>query len=120
MWHTNLAITYRKLGRYREAIAACQRAITLKPELPEAHNNLCVAYSRMGRHREAIEECQEAIRLKENYAEACYNLGLIYLAAGKKSAALEQHRALKLMDPKLANDLYHRVFKNSLVNARDK
>ncbi|MBA3567900.1 MAG: tetratricopeptide repeat protein, partial [Pyrinomonadaceae bacterium] len=31
--YSNMAVTYRKMGRYKEAVASCKQAISLRPDL---------------------------------------------------------------------------------------
>ena len=42
-FHCNLGGVYHALRRIPEAIAACRRALQLKPDYAEAHNNLGIA-----------------------------------------------------------------------------
>ena len=47
-----------------EALAAMERAVTLKPDMPEAHYNLGIGLDRAGRSPEAVAAFQTALKLK--------------------------------------------------------
>src|SRR5437667_428999 len=115
-----MGVEHFKSGRYKEAVEAYKRAISLKPDLAEAHNNLGVTYYKMGRDREAIESYKRAISLKPDYAEAYFNLGVVYLAAMNKTAALEQHTMLKSLDQKLSSEFYNVIYKGRVLSVSPK
>ena len=52
-------------GRFTEAIAAYQKAISLKPNYAEAHQNLGVVLIKVGYFQEAIASFRLAIQLYE-------------------------------------------------------
>jgi protein O-mannosyl-transferase len=52
-------------GNYFDAIEHLQRAVELKPELPENHNLLGLAYCRAERFEEGIAEYRKALELKQ-------------------------------------------------------
>ena len=74
LWHTQLGVVLRALGRLSEAIAAHRRAIALDPALAAAHNNLGNALRANGEADAAEAELREALRLEPRYAEAYLNL----------------------------------------------
>ena len=93
-----------------------RRAISLRPDLAEAHNNLGVAYYKMRRSKEAIESYKQAISLEPDYAEAYFNLGVVYLATKKKDAALEQHTILKTLNQQLAGEFFNVIYKDKVLS----
>jgi tetratricopeptide (TPR) repeat protein len=109
--HFNIGITYSRLKQKDEALAACKRAVELKPDWPAAQNNLGFAYGQLGKWKEAIAAHQEAIRLKPDYAGAHFNLGFAYLNSGNKKAAEEEYKTLKPLSLGLANQLYFFIYK---------
>jgi len=71
----DLAAEHLRQDRPDQAIAACTRAITLRPELPEAHYNLANAFKDKGDLDQAIGAYQRAIELKPDFKQAMNNLG---------------------------------------------
>jgi tetratricopeptide (TPR) repeat protein len=63
--HARLGQYFFRQEKYSDAIEHLQRAVELKPELPEHHNLLGLAYCRAERFEEGIAEYREALRLKE-------------------------------------------------------
>jgi hypothetical protein len=53
-----------QMGQIPEALAAMERAVAIKPDMPEAQYNLGIGYDRAGRSPEAVEAFQKAMRLK--------------------------------------------------------
>jgi adenylate cyclase len=53
VWQACLAVTYYLAGRYRDALAACQRALTAKPDYPVAIRYLVASLGQLGRRAEA-------------------------------------------------------------------
>jgi Flp pilus assembly protein TadD len=95
-----------------EAIAAYRRAVTLKPDFPEAHNNLGIALREKGQLDAATAAYRQALALKPDYSEAHINLGNVLREKGELGEAIVAYRwaiALKSDFPKahynLANTL---------------
>ena len=84
----------RDQGRLDEAIAACKRAIALKPDLAEAHNNLGNALKDQGRLDEALACFRRAVELKPAYSTAASNLvySLHFHPDYDAQAILAEHR----------------------------
>ena len=55
-------------GRYEEAIAALQRAISRNPDFLAPHLHLAVIYSELGREEEARAEAAEILRISPNFS----------------------------------------------------
>jgi Flp pilus assembly protein TadD len=64
---------YRE-GRYAESIAACRRALELRPNYAEAWNNIGAANNKLGRYEEAAGACEQALRYKPDFELARNNL----------------------------------------------
>jgi tetratricopeptide (TPR) repeat protein len=86
--HSNLGEAYASRGRIDEAIAACKRALAIKPGYAEAHYNLGFAYYKKGLFDEAIAEYREAISAEPRYPKALNNLGAAYLEKGEIHEAI--------------------------------
>ena len=84
-------------GGPRRRWAPLQRALELRPDIPEAHNNLGLALIQSGRSKgDAVASLQRAVELRPDYREAHYNLAHA-LSAGEPHAAVREFReALRL------------------------
>jgi tetratricopeptide (TPR) repeat protein len=96
---SNLALLLANAGELPEAIAQGRRAVSLKPDLPEAHYNLGRALARAGAAPEAIAQYEEALRLRPDYAEAHYNLGNALRGAGRIREAIAQYEEAVRIKP---------------------
>ena len=65
-----------QIGKLDEAVNACQKAISIKPDHAQAYNNMGVALKEQGKLDEAIEAYMKTISLKPDYSEAYFGLGL--------------------------------------------
>lgn len=70
----NLGLTYRMLGKKREALEALRRAADLQPDLKEAWNFLGLTQEETGDHQEAVRSFCRALDIDDNYNEARANL----------------------------------------------
>jgi protein O-mannosyl-transferase len=70
----NESLAHYRAHRYREAVAAARRAVTLKPGSPEAYNNIGAALNEMGLWDEAIVNLNVALRLRPDFQLARNNL----------------------------------------------
>jgi tetratricopeptide (TPR) repeat protein len=78
-------------------VAACQKAIDLKPDYAEAYSNLGNALHDQKKLPEAVAACQKAIDLKPDDAEAYDNLGNALHDQKKLSEAVAAyHKAIDL------------------------
>ena len=88
MAHFELGLVLGEQGQLDEAIAACRRAIELKPDHADAHYGLGTFLVRTGRLDEAVAAYRKAIALKPDHAESHCNLGLALRQQGKLAQAL--------------------------------
>jgi tetratricopeptide (TPR) repeat protein len=63
------------LHRYEEALAACNQAIQMQVDYPEAWYSRGIVLRNMGRDEEAIASYDQAIEMRPDYAEAWYFRG---------------------------------------------
>lgn len=91
-----LAMELNAQNRLDEAISELEAAISLAPDLAEAHCDLGVVLGRRGDNERAILECREAIRLEPGFAQAHMNLALgLSFARDYAGAWREVHLAQK-------------------------
>jgi tetratricopeptide (TPR) repeat protein len=103
--HNNLGAVLLETKRYREAAAAYRQAIRIRPDYVEAHVNLSTALSAMGRVQDATRALLKAIRISPEHAEARFALGRCWLLLKQRRFALDEYRALKGLDPRMADRL---------------
>jgi len=108
----NLAQVLFQSGRFDEAIAECQKALKIKPDLAAAHNNLGVALirSKQGggtalRQKsidEAIGHYRAALQIKPDFMQARSNLGNALLQKGQVDEAIAQFQKALEVDAQYA------------------
>lgn len=95
--HSNLAETFRRLGRLPDALSQLQLATRLDPQLVEAQFNLGGLLRGLGRNEEAIDAYRRALALKPDFADAHASLGAALREVGNLQEALAcGQRALAL------------------------
>ncbi|MDA9722360.1 sulfotransferase, partial [Luminiphilus sp.] len=80
-----------------------RQAITLKPDLSEAHHNLGNALKALGRLDEAEESYEQAIAIKPAYAKAHNNLGITLQEIGRLDEAEASYRKALALKPEFAD-----------------
>ncbi|MGC9524845.1 MAG: tetratricopeptide repeat protein [Limnospira sp.] len=96
------AIASLQAGRLAEAIATCQQALQLRPDLAEACKTLGVAYQRRGDFQEALIWHLKALEIKPDFAEVYGNLGSWYAEQKMWSDALTTYQMALQFNPDLA------------------
>ena len=94
-----LAMAYRDLGDYGKAEQHFQKAVTLKPDFPEAWNNLATLYLLTKQWDKAISSTQKALAsLTYSTPQYAYNnQGLAYYNKGQYQKAVDTFlEALKI------------------------
>lgn len=87
------------LNRLTDAVRAYLRALTLRPEDPEANLNLATAYLQLGEPGQGRPFAEKAVRLDGQSGPARANLGSTYAALGMHEAAvIEYQQAAELME----------------------
>jgi len=91
---------YSKLGKVDEAIEQYHKALTLDPNLSEAHLNLGWSYALKRRDYDlALQETLAAIRLKPEFTTAYRNLWWIYRLQKNYDKALETLKKIISIEP---------------------
>ncbi|KAG5612601.1 hypothetical protein H5410_023882 [Solanum commersonii] len=80
-----------KHGRFEQAIALYNQAITINPKNACYYSNKSAALLSLNRLIEAVIECREAIQLDPFYYNAQYRLARLYLRLGEAEKALEHY-----------------------------
>lgn len=61
-------------GKFKEAIAAAEQALRLRPNYAEAYNNIGAAWNSLGDYRSGAAACEEALKIKPQWMLARNNL----------------------------------------------
>ncbi|MGK7898400.1 MAG: tetratricopeptide repeat protein [Xenococcus sp. (in: cyanobacteria)] len=94
-----LGLGRHRVGDWSTAIIYYRQAITMEPDLVDAHYHLALALQQQRKLTEATSCYQEVLRLKPEYGTAYYNLGKIYQDQGDLSQATANFRqGLELMN----------------------
>ncbi|KAI8550417.1 hypothetical protein RHMOL_Rhmol06G0104700 [Rhododendron molle] len=80
-----------KQGRFEEALALYDRAISLDSSKASYHSNKSAALIGLGRLIEAAVECSEAVRIEPSYLRAHFRLATLYLRLGEPEKALHHY-----------------------------
>jgi serine/threonine-protein kinase len=73
----------------KRAVAECERAVQLDPQLPDALVTLGYIHSATGRHEQAARELERALERQPRHPDALLGLAAAYEAAGALPAAEE-------------------------------
>ncbi|MEX2127404.1 MAG: tetratricopeptide repeat protein [Xanthobacteraceae bacterium] len=89
-------------GELEQAASSINRALSLKPDLPDADFHLGIIFHAMGRHEEAARHLTKAIAAKPDDADARSTLGTVLRELGRDEEAIEQCRKAIALKPDLA------------------
>ena len=81
------------------ARTAAERAVSLNPELAEAHASLALVHDYRRNGPSAVREYKRALKLNPNYARAHQWLGNLYLALGRLKKATHHLETAADLDP---------------------
>lgn len=98
--HHRLGLAYRDKGLLKEAAAAIETSLKIRPSIPEVVNHLGKVYAMMGDTARAVESYHTAIGLKPNYAIAHFNLAEIIEGTQPRRALTAYENYLAYVDPK--------------------
>ena len=106
---TRLGAIYTEMARYDEAISACDHALSIDPNIAEAHYYLGTVYRQKGMLDEAISEYKQALAIDPTYGAAHHNLALVYFINKQYGLAIKHcDRAVEFgikADPRFLEDL---------------
>jgi predicted TPR repeat methyltransferase len=95
-------LSLHRSGELDEAIASYRRALSINPDLAQAHGNLGTALKQRGNLDEAISSYRQAVTINPKFAEVHFNLGNALKEQGKLDAAISSYRQAALLKPDFA------------------
>lgn len=87
------------LGRFREALQVCRKALHLAPNDPQLLLNLAVACEQAGELAAALERYEQLLRVQPDFATGLLNRGALLLAMGRMDDALTNNQRLVELHP---------------------
>src|ERR1051325_4441244 len=95
-------------GQTREALAAFDKAVRLKPTYAEAYRRRGIVYHSLSQYDRAIKDYDEAVRLNPNSSEAYYDRANAYSDSGQSERALKDYDTALRLNPRSAQVYYNR------------
>jgi len=92
-WH-NLGVTYRIIGKPKEAISCYHKVMSAGASIPEFHFNLGCAYYDLAEIKQAEKALKQAIQLRPNYVMAHEAINNLYWENSQKKEFLAKLQAL--------------------------
>ncbi|MEG4997434.1 tetratricopeptide repeat protein [Microcoleus sp. B4-D4] len=89
-------------GKIKEAIAACQQALKIRPDYIHAYVTLGNALQAGGKIEAAIRSYSQALELQPNFAEVRANIGSMYFKMGRLEEAIANYQQAIALSPDLA------------------
>ena len=104
-------ITAKNAKNWGAAVASFQRAVSMKPNYPEAWNELGFALRNQGKYPDSLKAYDEALRLRPDFPEALEYLGEAYVKLGRMDDARKVLDRLKPLDAGRAAELSEAIDK---------
>ncbi len=95
-----LAGSDSEAGRYDDAAAKVQQALSADAEIIDAHSQLGNIYSKAGRNKDAVVAYMRALALDREHAMATFNLALAYRALGRVDDAIVGFERSQQLEPR--------------------
>jgi tetratricopeptide (TPR) repeat protein len=112
----DLGVAYSKAGYLVEAVAACEKALLLRPYSALAANNLGQLYQEMGETDRAVATYRKALREQPAYADAHVGLASALKEQGVLDQAVAHYREALRLQP----DQVHAYYSLSQLAAEGK
>ncbi len=97
--HINLGLAYVRRNDMEKGIVHLRQAVSLWPDLPEAHLYLGYGLEQAGQIEEAEKELLEALRLRTNYLKGYRLLAEFYERQDKSEKARTAYQTVLKLDP---------------------
>ena len=72
--HHRLGLAVRETGQVKDAQVQLEKALEIRPNVPEVLNNLGTVLAQQKKGPQAVQLFEQAIVLRPNYAQARFNL----------------------------------------------
>jgi len=95
----NLGVRYLSEGRFDEARVNLERALALRPDLPDPHVTMGELYLRQGKPADALQHFLDARQILPDDAGILYRLGTTYSALERPGEAKEAYLQALKIDP---------------------
>ncbi len=96
--HHRLGLALRETGQMAEAQLQLEKALEIRPNVPEVINNLGSVLVQQNKQAQAVELFKKAIVLRPNYARARFNLAEVLEKVNKRRAIEEYETYLALVE----------------------
>ena len=106
--HANHAAVLKALGRYEEALAAYDTALTAKDDLVDALHERGVTLRELGRYEDALASFERALRANPRFAVAFYNRGLVLQDLGRNQDAVASYDHALAIEPRFVEAMNNR------------
>lgn len=94
-----IALGYRQLGNFQEAIGYLERIIKLNPSQADTYNELGICYASVGNYIKAEKYLKKALQLLEDDSEVLCNLAMVYMELGRYELAEEYLKESASINP---------------------
>jgi len=96
--HHRLGLALRETGKFAEAQRHLEKALEIRPNVPEVINNLGSILAQQKKQAQAVELFEKAIVLRPNYARARFNLAEVLEKVNARRAIEEYETYLALVE----------------------
>lgn len=98
--HFNLALLYKKIKRYDDAISSYESAISHGiNNVQEAYSNLGVLYAELRQKDKALQMYNRALEIDPGYIPALFNLAGLHEESGERQKATELFNQIQSLNP---------------------
>ena len=95
-------------SKFKQAIKAYNKALSVKPNYTNAYNNMGNALQATGKMDDAIECYEKVLHFRPHYAEASINKGVALNELGKHEQAIEAYDNAISINPEYAEAYYNK------------